>query len=209
MLNYFKKKLNQKTGASLIYALLLFAICGLVGSIVLSSAVAVSGRMAEKEDMDERYYRVISAADYMANEIDGFEIGMRRKKTEEGTYELEYKVNDNYETYDSTAITDFLTQKTFSMLKSTANDAEMYSSDLYEEEVPETYNEYKLSFVGGGTEYLLDVNERSGKGAMQIILSSNISDEEDNYKVELTFIPEMKETRYFDNKTEIKDSTIT
>ena len=63
------KKLRSNSGASLSIALLLFLVCAVLGSIILKSGTAASGRVADMAKADARYYSVTSAADYLADAI--------------------------------------------------------------------------------------------------------------------------------------------
>ena len=63
------KKLKSNSGASLSIALLLFLVCTVLGSIILKSGTAASGRVADMARADARYYSVTSAADYLADAI--------------------------------------------------------------------------------------------------------------------------------------------
>ncbi len=65
-----KKKLNSQRGASLTFALLLFLVCAVVGSVVLVAGTAASGRMSKVAEMDQRYYSVNSAARLLIDMID-------------------------------------------------------------------------------------------------------------------------------------------
>ena len=64
-----KKKLNSQRGASLTFALLLFLVCAVVGSVVLVAGTAASGRLAGLADYEQRFYAVNSAAELLAEEI--------------------------------------------------------------------------------------------------------------------------------------------
>ena len=57
-----RNKLRSRRGASLTFALLLFLVCAVVGSVVLTAGTAASGRMSQIAEMDQRYYSVNSAA---------------------------------------------------------------------------------------------------------------------------------------------------
>ena len=57
-----RNKLRSRRGASLTFALLLFLVCAVVGSVVLTAGTAASGRMSQIAEMDQRYYSVHSAA---------------------------------------------------------------------------------------------------------------------------------------------------
>ena len=54
-----KEKLTSNKGASITYALLLFLVCAVVASIVLTAGTAASGRMSKISEMEQRYYSVI------------------------------------------------------------------------------------------------------------------------------------------------------
>ena len=57
-----KRKLQSQRGASITFALLLFLVCAVVGSVVLAAGSAAAGRMAGLPRSDQRYYSVSSAA---------------------------------------------------------------------------------------------------------------------------------------------------
>lgn len=63
-------KLKAQRGASLPLALMLFLICALLASVVLTATTAVSGRHAKLAEMDQRYYSVVSAAQLLQNEFE-------------------------------------------------------------------------------------------------------------------------------------------
>ena len=57
-----KNKIRSRRGASISYALMLFLVAAVVGSVVLTAGTAASGRMSQIAEMDQRYYSVNSAA---------------------------------------------------------------------------------------------------------------------------------------------------
>ena len=71
MFKSLKNKLNQERGASLTYALLLFMVCAVVGSVVLTAATAAAGRASENYAYDQRYYSVTSAAELFSDKLGG------------------------------------------------------------------------------------------------------------------------------------------
>lgn len=73
------RKLQSQTGASLSFALLLFLVCTVISSIAIVSATAVSGRVSEMTDMDQRYYSVTSAAELLRALVDGKEVTIVEK----------------------------------------------------------------------------------------------------------------------------------
>ncbi len=85
-MNKMKRKLRSQTGASLTFALLLFLVCAVVGSVVLVAGTAASGRLAGLADYEQRYYAVNSAAELLAEEITAGKttVTMTRTETETG-----------------------------------------------------------------------------------------------------------------------------
>ena len=73
-----KKKLSSRRGASLTFALLIFLVCAVVGSVVLTAGTAAAGRMSQIAEMDQRYYSVNSAARLLIDLIDGDEVTIVR-----------------------------------------------------------------------------------------------------------------------------------
>jgi len=70
-MNRLKKKIRSQTGASLTFALLLFLVCAVVGSVVLTAGTAAAGRMSKITESDQRFYNVNSAARLLIELIDG------------------------------------------------------------------------------------------------------------------------------------------
>ena len=66
-----RAKLRDNTGASITYALLLFLVCAVVGSVVLAAGTAAAGRMSQAVDGDRRYYAVTSAVRALKEELNG------------------------------------------------------------------------------------------------------------------------------------------
>ena len=84
-------KIRSNRGASLIFALLLFLVCTVIGSVVLAAGTASAGRMSKLGESDQRYYSVTSAAQLLARELTDKEIRIvrTRKETVTTKYELE------------------------------------------------------------------------------------------------------------------------
>lgn len=64
-------KLRSRTGASITFALLLFLVCAVLCSVIITAATAASGRMSGIAEADQRYYAVSSAARLLQKQIDG------------------------------------------------------------------------------------------------------------------------------------------
>lgn len=71
MKNRIKNKLRSRAGASITFALLLFLVCSVLCSVVLTAATSSSGRMSQIAEADQRYYAVTSAAELLESIIDG------------------------------------------------------------------------------------------------------------------------------------------
>ena len=84
-------KIRSNRGASLIFALLLFLVCTVIGSVVLAAGTASAGRMSKLGESDQRYYSVASAAQLLARELTDKEIRIvrTRQETETTKYDIE------------------------------------------------------------------------------------------------------------------------
>ena len=63
MKNIIMNKLRSQTGASITFALLIFLVCTVLCSVILTAATASSARMSGIAEADQRYYAVTSAAE--------------------------------------------------------------------------------------------------------------------------------------------------
>ncbi len=72
-------KLKDQSGASITYALLLFLVCAVVSSVVITAATAASGRMSKSVETDQRYYAVTSAAELIKDLFDGVKVTTQTK----------------------------------------------------------------------------------------------------------------------------------
>ena len=66
--NLLKNKLKSENGASIFFALLLFLLCIVVSTIVITAASASAGRLADLAKMDQKYYLVNSVSDLIRND---------------------------------------------------------------------------------------------------------------------------------------------
>ncbi|MBR0417537.1 MAG: hypothetical protein IJI66_00025 [Erysipelotrichaceae bacterium] len=76
------EKLRSNEGASLLIALLLFLVCAIVSSVILTAGTAAAGRLSKKAELDQKYYLVNSAAEILAEELEGKMI-IKEEKTDE------------------------------------------------------------------------------------------------------------------------------
>lgn len=75
------KKIRSETGASLSFALLLVLVCATAGGVILAAGTVASGRLSRRTEMDQRYYTVVSALDFLRGEIADKKVSIERKKT--------------------------------------------------------------------------------------------------------------------------------
>ena len=64
-----RNKIRSRRGASLTFALLLFLVCAVVGSLVLAAGFAAGGRLAGLAESEQRYYAVNSAAELIVDQL--------------------------------------------------------------------------------------------------------------------------------------------
>ena len=88
-MNLIHHKLRSRRGASISFALLLFLVCAVVGSVVLVAGTAAAGRISQAAEADQRYYSVTSAAELLRKEIEG-----KTVTTEEITEQV-YDIDDS------------------------------------------------------------------------------------------------------------------
>ena len=65
------KKLTSRSGASLGISLLLFLVCAVLGSVILTAGTTTMSRVSAVSGSDQRYYSVTSAAELMKKELVG------------------------------------------------------------------------------------------------------------------------------------------
>ena len=89
------KKLRSEKGASITFALLIFLVCAVVSSVVLTAATASAGRMSQTAKMDQMYYSVASAAKLLSADLDGRTIVVIKRTTQSsGSSTEDYYVYD-------------------------------------------------------------------------------------------------------------------
>ena len=81
-MNRIRKKLASDRGASITFALLLFLVCAVLCSVIITAASTASGRMANLAETDRRYYAVTSAAELLKSLIDGQTVSVVKVETE-------------------------------------------------------------------------------------------------------------------------------
>ncbi len=78
-----REKLRSRKGASLIFALLAFLVCAVIGTVVIAAASASGGRVKDMAAMDQRYYAVTSAAELFKEELNNQSFSFERVHEEE------------------------------------------------------------------------------------------------------------------------------
>ena len=196
------KKLRSNEGASLTYAILLFLVCAVIGTIVLTAGTIASGRLAEKAEMDQRYYHVTSTAEFLKDALDGKTVRIIREKTDpivvrvEGcddplpnSFENSFEQTTNFYNYD------FLTLKTLQLMPELTWDA-----DFYDQNAKVT----NIKFQVLGQDHVADVKVTVKNGVMTMDISDN------GYTVRMNFAPQISEVNSLnDENIETKTATIT
>ena len=204
MIKTLKRKLTSNTGASLTFALLLFVVCAAIGSIVLTAGTVASGRLANKTEMDERYYRVVSAVDMLKKELNDKEVTIVRKR------DMTSGVPVYSLTFDGNYSNDFLTQRTLELLASKKDDNAMFISEFYNAGGDDNTNNFKFNVVASA-ESKVDIETKVEYGNMTIDISSEVEDptkDKRKYLVRMTFTPVISEVYSVDGKVETKRATI-
>ena len=90
MMRKLGNKMKSNSGATILFALLVFLVCAVIGSVVLSAGTAASGRFSKTAESDRRYYAVESAARLLEGVFDGKTITISRaeKETKVINYQL-------------------------------------------------------------------------------------------------------------------------
>ena len=70
LMKQIRNKLQSERGASITFALLLFLVCAVTGSLILMASTAASGRISRTAELDGQYYSVMSAARLLQEEIE-------------------------------------------------------------------------------------------------------------------------------------------
>lgn len=68
-----RNKLRTKSGSTIIFALVFFLFCAMIGGIILTSAYTNVNRAAKARDTQQSYFTVSSAARLIAEELEGIE----------------------------------------------------------------------------------------------------------------------------------------
>ncbi len=94
-----KKKIQSERGASITFALLLFLVCSVLCSVLITAGTAAAGRMSQIAETDQRFYAVTSAAELMKDLLDGKSITLVEKDGKVYLFDKEYeeiKPEDDY-----------------------------------------------------------------------------------------------------------------
>ena len=222
----FSRKLRSETGASLSFALLLFLVCAIIGVIILTAGTIASGRLAEKAKMDQRYYRVISAAEFLKDELtfkdelsgkdQAVSIIRTRKESRNPTsvqYYLWHDLDGNGEMdIDKELISDitnydFLTENALTLLGTKTSNETMWNSEYYYGSTKT--DEYIMNVQDESSSKLFSVKVKTVlKNNLMEIYISNINDDatdSDDYTLKMTLTPDISEVY---SKAEIEEDSV-
>jgi len=201
-----KNKIRSRRGASLTFALLLFLVCAVVGSVVLVAGTAASGRMSQIAEMDQRYYSVNSAARLLIDTITKDEKIKTVKTTE---YDSDGNPSTSYQCFVGADEVDI--SKGFPSLKVAAaytlanltDDRKTnWNVDFTAPVIDNDSDTIDLAVTG--TETLLP------DGSMQFELKNKSGTDTEKYVIRLTFSADKKQVRDLEAATgrEIITTTI-
>ena len=171
----------SRTGASITFALLLFLVCAVIGSVVLVAGTAASGRFSKIAESDRRYYAVTSAACLIRDSLKDAKVTSTRTGTADYTETVSYKKNDSG--YPQTASTrpaeialgdpDIVGES--AIIRSFIQDSS-------------TVKEFELELSGTGNDYLdVDIKaEKKGSDIIEIAVSN--SGEGEKFTLILSFV---------------------
>ena len=182
-----RNKIRSRRGASLTFALLLFLVCAVIGSVVLTAGTVAAGRMAQVAEMDQRYYSVNSAARLLIDLIDGKEVTIVEiiEKNDDGSTpspEYKYSVDDD-DTINPFALGSIVNEAAYNMVK--ADPSSTISPVTYSLEL----NDKSVDVIKVSVEEQLDKD-----GKMTLRVKSN----DDKYSLKLMF--NMDETKITDHQ---------
>ena len=175
-----KNKISSQRGASLTFALLIFLVCAVVGSVVLAAGTVAAGRMSQIAEADQRYYSVNSAARLLISLID-----------EKPVTIIETKMNTDETSQYKDEAGNFLPPDSFDSIPKQA----AYIC------ITGSIEDHKLNLKAGEDDTLKPLNvvitetisgidaETKRYGPMVLKLAN---DSKDAYAVQLTFRPDVK-----------------
>ena len=186
-MNRIRNKLRSQTGASLTFALLLFLVCAVVGSVVLTAGTAAAGRMSEITEMDQRFYSVNSAARLLIELIDDKPVTIVETIPESGIATYEY--GDGTELNDS-SFDSIVREAAYYYITQIAPDDKVTGRKL----VTGADNRYKLNMSTGDIDEIAVLVKEELKDDGTMVLNVENTSNKDKYAMELTFAPDVKKT---------------
>ncbi len=129
-MNRIKNKLNNRKGASITWALLIFLVCAVVGSAVLVAGTAAAGRMSKLAENDQRYYAVTSAAGLLRDALSPtFTVKRSVTKAEDGSAKYEIKYNPDGSDATTDKLQKALVQKLMEWPETGTTDEAVFKKD--------------------------------------------------------------------------------
>ena len=228
-----RKKLSSSSGASLSIALLLFLVCAVLGSVILKSGTAASGRVADLAKSDARYYSVTSAADLLADVMtktsDGKDRVVTIEKTrtttstqtlQEGSEDWEDKA-DKDPNYTLTIKEDQTGGPETILIKAVEDiffNGNTFPDDCWDKDTPSVKNEYgedssrkssfSLNFTGNPEgDLTVYVNETIlSNGDIELTVSNVNSDTAEGFRVKMLFALTSKTQQTSSSRTTYKQN---
>lgn len=188
-----KQKLSSQRGASLTFALLIFLVCAVVGSVVLTAGTAASGRMSKVTEMDQRYYSVSSAAKLLADAITDKSLVVIETTPKDGST-AQYKYDDG-DTYSADSFTSIVKEAADYYIKNVSNCG-------VSQRKGDTRYVFTLSVDDKDNLSVTVKEEITDRGNLVLYVQNKNTD--DDYAIKLTFPGEINQTA-----TEREEETVT
>lgn len=156
-----RRKLGSQRGASITFALLIFLVCAVVGSVVLAAGTVTSGRLAGSAEsgkvgtmveMEQRYHAVNSAAELLKKELTSGKTKATIIKTTKTTTKTTsyYDVDDDGNVFlSSTDEPDVNSTVTYTPKSAVSFSADKLKTDLTEAEQEILKHFARETLIGG------------------------------------------------------------
>lgn len=212
MIKEIRKKLGSQSGASMMFALLLFLVCAAIGGIVLNAGTLSTSKLVDRAKMDKRYYEVTSAVEFLKERFNGDEniVITRTKTTTSAGTTYSFTCNDT----DLATLSSLSSMNDLSSMFAVALLGNIYSigNDSY---VPTSwssdfYNSVNLNLLAINFKHD-ETTSRSviiGPKVVNGVVELDIKSSDEKYVLKMIMVPEIKEVTSKNGDTEKKVATI-
>lgn len=193
MIQKIRKKLKSETGASLLFSLLLFLVCAIIGCIVLNAGTLSTSKTIKRAEMDKRYYEVTSAVEFLKDKFED----------EDNVIEIERTKNNSTYTFSCNREDDLSVLFAKALLQHTGNDVAMWNADFYHSASFEAMTlHFKTNDESITHEVSITPEIKSG------VITLEIKSNDEKYVLKMTLTPDIKEVMSKNGDIEKKTTTI-